>query len=393
MTLLLLLACISNPGPVKDSGGDTSTDTADSGDDDTALPDCEAVEPEPPATRDTGDGPLTGDVLTGTITWTLAFDETAEGLGFTDCTYTRVYAENAAVTDLGWLCPDCATLTSGPAEMTAGYDDCYSQIDDDDVVKTELLGLGTVDGATHFFRSGRENVSLADMGAIVGTEDAFDVAWEDEADLTDGGTMVLSAAGSLTRAADAVSDLPDPDAARAEPYTCGWPQNSPGGPNSGWDVEVGGLMPNVRLDDQCDEAVDTWDFLGYYLVIDASSPDCGPCQSMASTAEAWKAEMEDRCVPVELVTMLNASLSSVVDPADLATRQAWAETFGLTSPVLADRGFAYAILAPLTNDEGSVSMPTILVVAPDGTVLGIDTGFGDWDWITEAILADWETRG
>lgn len=403
MLLLGLLAC---PGPDGGKGpadtADTATDTAgdDTGDtagDDTGetgdtFPECDYVEPEPPETRDTGDGPLSGDRLAGEITWTLAFDDDAEAQGYVDCTYTRLYAAQDEIVDLPWLCPDCALLTTGSAEMTSGYDDCYVQIDDADAVRTELLGVGDVDGATHFFRSGRENLSLGDMGEIVGTADAFDVAWEDEATLDAGGTMVLSAAGSFTRTADAVSGLADPTAARAEAYACGWPQNNPGGDDASWDLAIGSPVPNLRLDDQCGEAVDTWDFLGYYLVIDASSPDCGPCQSMASGAEAWKAEMEARCVPVELITLLNADLSDVLTPADLETRQAWAEFYGLTSPVLGDRGFAYASMAPISDNPDGISMPTVFVVDPEGVLLTVQTGFGDWSTFTDTILADWETR-
>lgn len=388
--LLALLACSPGGDGTDDTGADgDSGDTADTGVD-TDTGSC-VVPPGAPDTRDTGDGPILGDSLDGTVTWTLAFDADAEANGFVDCTYARSYVAQAQVTDRGYLCPECELVTFGDAEMTSGYEDCFLQISGSDAIRAEHLGLGEVDGALHFFRSGVENLSLGDMGAIVGTADAFDVAWEDEGELDGGGTMLLTATGSFTRTPDVVPDLADPEAARAEPYACGWPQNNPGGPNASWDVAIGEPFPNVRLDDQCDEPVDVWDFLGFYLVVDASSPDCGPCQAMAADAEAFKAAMAEQCVPVELITVLNASLGDVLAPADLDMRNEWADTFGLSSPVLADQGFGYAVMAPALQDEG-ISLPTVFVVDPDGVVIHGQTGFGTWDDYEALILADWATR-
>lgn len=387
VALLALLACSPGSRGPDDTGA--VGDTADTGPDvDTGS--C-VVPPGPPDARDTGDGPLLGDTLDGSVVWTLDFDAAAEAAGYVDCTYARSYVAQAQIVDRGYLCPDCDLLTLGDGEMTSGYEDCYLQISDADAVRAEHLGLGDVDGAPHFFRSGLENLSLGDMGAIVGTADAFDVAWEDEGEVDGGGTMLLTAAGSFTRNADVVQDLADPEAARAEPYACGWPQNNPGGPNASWDVAVGAPFPNVRLDDQCGEPVDLWDFLGFYLVVDASSPDCGPCQAMAADAEAFKARMAEQCVPVELITVLNASLGDVLAPADLDMRNEWADTFGLSSPVLADQGFGYAVMAAALQDEG-ISLPTVFVVDPDGVAIAGQTGFGSWDDYEALILDDWASR-
>lgn len=396
MLLALALACSPDPAsdkgsPLDDTGAPDSGDTADtdSGDTVDTGPSC-VDEPEPPASRDTGDGPRAAETLTGTITWTLDFDATAEGNGYVDCTYTRVYA-STEVTDQGYLCPGCSVITSGTAVMTEGYDDCFAQISSADAERVEHIGLGDVDGALHFFRSGSENVSLADMGPVAG-EGPYAVAWEDESELTSGGNMLLAAAGTVTRATDATATVADPSGAITEPYTCGWPQNSPGGPNPSWDVADGQLFPNVRMVDQCGEPVDLWDFRGYYLVIDSSAPDCGPCQSMAAGAEAFKAEMAADCIPVEMITWLNASLSAINQPAELDVQQAWAEEFGLTSPVLADRGAGYALFPEYLGIEEGMSYPAVILVDPDGNTFYGATGFGDWSDFADVIRADWATR-
>ena len=347
--------------------------------------------PGPPDVKDTGDAPHVATTLAGTITWDLDFDADAEAAGYVDCTYTRAYDEMVEVGDQPYLCPDCSVITTGVGVMTTGYDDCYTQISDSDAERVEHFGIGTVDGETHFFRTGVENVSLGDLGAIV-DGDVWAVAWEDTSDLDEGGTMTLSAAGEIVAGTAEDVLVEDVTGARTEPYTCGWPMNNPGGPVESWTVADGEVFPNVRLEDQCGEAMDLWDFRGYYLVIDSSAVNCGPCQQMAETAEAFRTRMAVTCAPVEMVTLLNASLSSINQPADLDTRLEWAKEFGITSPILADKGAGYALLPEYLGQEDGMSFPSIVVLDPEGRVIYGSSGFGDttWDTIGAVILDDME---
>ncbi|MFZ5480397.1 MAG: TlpA family protein disulfide reductase [Myxococcota bacterium] len=393
MLLALLLACPppspgdEKPGDGPAGDGDTGGDTGSGTTHDTG-PSC-VVEPEPPDEKQAAGDPWAARVLDGTVTWTLTFDETAEAAGFEDCTYTRVYEGVTEIGDRGWLCPDCEVQAVGTAVMTEGYEGCYLQIDDDPVERVEHLGLGEIDGATHFFRSGNENVSLGDMGAIVG-EDTFDVAWEDTADLTDGGTLLLAATGTFTLSTSETEVVEDVAGARTEPYACGWPLNSPGGAVEQWTLETGAPFPNARLEDQCGEPVDIWDFRGFYLVVDASAPNCGPCQAMAEAAEPFKAKMAASCIPVEMVTLLAVALDDINHPASVETRLDWADTFGLASPVLGDLGFGYALFPDYVGTESGISFPSIVVVDPAGDVIFGTSGFSSFDEIEAVIRADWE---
>ena len=399
MLLLSLLACPPIDKAPVDTGAVDDTDyTVDDTDltDDTATgetaepgPSC-VEEPEPPASRDTGVGPSPAETLTGTIEWTLEFDADAEALGYTDCTYTRTYAQ-LEVADRGYLCPECELLTTGTSVMTDGYEDCFLQISDDDAERTEHIGFGTVDGETHFFRTGTLNLALGDLGAVT-TEAPYTFAYSSENELTDGGIMILSFSGELVRETSETETIPDLGGAIAEPYTCGWPQNSPGGPNASWDVADGEIFPNLRLIDQCDEPVDLWDFRGYYLVIDSSSPDCGPCQAMADGAEEFKARMAAQCAPVEMLTLLNESLGAINHPASAETVDAWVAEWGLQSPVVQDEGAGYALMPEYLGVEDGMSYPGVIVLDPDGRVIYGATGFGEWSEFGEVILADWEVR-
>ena len=382
--LTAMFAC--NP---TEPGGQPDPDSTEDSEQDTE--ECvwtEAVAGE----KDAGSGPRASRAITGSVEWIVDFDAAAEAVGYYDCSYSRDYNAMVEHTDLAYLCPDCTLLTQGLAEMSADDDACYTQISTTDGTRVEHLGLvESDDGTVTLYRGGRENLTLAEAG------DWADGAtvWTDSSTLDDGAAFDLSAAAALqVSASDAMVD--DPAGARTEPYACGWPLFSPGGVPQSYTAAVGDTLPNARLTDQCGEGVDLWDFRGRFVVIDASSPNCGPCQEMASKAEDFKAEMEDLCIDVELVTLLNASLSEVNLPADPALVAEWVSAFGLTSPVLADRGFAYAVLAPATHPDGGISMPTIAVLDPDGKVIYLDTGFGEtsgyFDTIRDAIVAENEAR-
>ena len=62
---------------------------------------------------------------------------------------------------------------------------------------------------------------------------------------------------------DCVSNPTDADEAC---YACGWEHNDPGDLKS-TGTDVGDVMANAKLPDQCGEMVDLWDFHGEYHVL------------------------------------------------------------------------------------------------------------------------------
>lgn len=391
MNLLLLLAChVGEPATDQGSG--------DAGDDSDVVT-CDPFVDEP-VDKDPGTGDRPARLLAGTVVTTLDFDADAEATGLHDCTYTRSYAALPEITDQGWLCPDCDWATKGDATIIDGYDDCYVQISDSDATRVEHLGFLTDAAGTHLYRSSLENLPLTDTGALVdpaalATGTPFDIAYADDGTVDAGGTLHLSAAGTFTATVSDSLVVADPAGARTEPYACGWPLQSPGGPVLSWDAVAGETFPNVRLRDQCGEDVDLWDFRGRYVVLDSASPDCGPCNAMADTAEAFKAAMAAECIEVETITLLNLSLRAVNKPADDALLDDWVSYHHLASPVLADEGFGYDVLGPfvqtVTGADG-MALPSAVLLAPDGRLVTGDSGYSDdsggWDKWAELIRAD-----
>lgn len=341
--------------------------------------------------------------LAGTGTWSIDFDVNLEANGYVDCSYDRVYPALVEQVGHDWQCPDCTWFATGESTVERGFEDCLALISSSEATRIEHMGIGEVEGVPHLFRSGAENVLLGDLGAITGTPEVgstFTGAWSDDGEFKDGsGTFVLSATVSMTLDEDAETPWEDPYLPREEPYTCGWSACNPGGPSPDLVLATGSVLPNERFVDVCGEEYDLWDAWGTYVVVDASSPDCGPCQSMAKEVGGFIEELAAQGVSVQWITLLNASLGSVNESPSADTLASWAEAFGQHGPLLADEGYAYALFAPYSGKESGMSFPTVVVVSPDMTVLGWDSGFSTeesggtgFTVIEELILADAATR-
>jgi thiol-disulfide isomerase/thioredoxin len=382
--ILYLLACTPEPGKSSsikdDSGSETGVsesealDSEPPTDSDSIPPDCE--EPAAPESRVEGNAPVLAREISGSVTWSLDFDSALEALGYQDCQYTRVYTGTERI-DQQYLCPDCTFLAPAEADMVEGYSDCYLQIDDAEQLRTEMLGLGPASdgsGELAFYRRSGENLAPGELGPATLEGEQLLVSWSDEVVLETGESYLLEASGELSLV-EGTELLKDPEDPRTEPYACGWALNDPGG-DVAYLVEDGAVFPTARFEDQCGERPALRDFRGYYLVVDVSATNCGPCQQMAERAEAFKHKLKADCIPVEMVTLLAESLSTINIPASLETRQDWAATYGLNSPILGDEGFGYALLPEYMGYDGGMSYPTTVVLDPEGKLLGGFGGFG-----------------
>ena len=124
---------------------------------------------------------------------------------------------------------------------------------------------------------------------------------------------------------------------------------------------VGSDVPNLQTIDQNGESVELYDFAGQVILLDVFAAWCGPCQELAPHNEALYQEFKD-----EGLVVIGSMTSGMEAPATLADLEDWAETYGITHPLLADPDGVLDYLAP----EG---YPTILLLDREMKVVIEDT--------------------
>ena len=273
--------------------------------------------------------------------------------------------------------------------------DCYSQIVSEPT-ESRIEMWGIAGDALH--RSGSSQAPMGELATFEGSkvEEGWSAAigWASDYELTDGGNMNLSAAGTMTWGEDDAHVYPDPWGPRSNAYTCEWECNDPGDLAADYELVLGNTIPNARLEDACGESVDLWDFYGSYLVIDSSQSDCGPCRSMAETEHEFIEQMQAAGIPVRVVTLLGNGLGDPTGTPDQETFDAWVSDFDLTEPVLKDKGYAYALFPSFFSDTygDAFGYPAWLVVTPEMKLLYGNVGFSSWDNVAEVIEEDWASR-
>ena len=330
--------------------------------------------------------------LSAEVTWTLTFDDEAVAAGLADCTYTRTY-DGLQRVDVPHLCPDCDFIVEGTATMTDGLD-CYEAIfGASGPTRVETWAIR----GEELLRTGAAQATPAVLATFAGSSgdgSPLDVAWESDSAMTVGGNMHLEAVGTIGWAQDAETVLVDPFGPRAEPYACGWECNDPGDLVGVFPMTVGEVSPDFRLADSCGQDVSLWDFYGSYVVLDAAQSDCGPCRAMAAESEAFKQELRVDGIPVRLVSVLGNGLGDVLGTPDSAVVDRWIENYSLTEPVLADKGWTYALFPEFMESSTGEEMgyPAWVVIGPDMRVIEGNVGFSDWSAVGDIIRADWADR-
>jgi hypothetical protein len=315
--------------------------------------------------------------ITGDLTWDVFFDDAALAAGATNCSYTRTY-EGVEDRSRPWLCPACEVMFRATVEMTAGLDDCYSQVSEDPPFEEEWIGYG--DGV--WYRGAplttAQGMMTLEGNAITTSNEVLDL------EALAGGTMDFAIAGALTLGAE----MGDPyhGFGASETYACGWPKANPPPYAGDYTIVDGGTVPDGVFLDRCGDNVRLHDFQGAYLLIGMSARDCGPCQSKASEEEAFVQAMAAQGITVHVITLLAPSLANPLGNTTQAMLTDWTETFELASPVLADTAWGLSMFIPLFGDQ--VGYPSWVLVDPNLAVMDSGNGFGGYADIEAAILAD-----
>ncbi|MFT4623411.1 MAG: hypothetical protein ACI8PZ_002067 [Myxococcota bacterium] len=316
--------------------------------------------------------------LTGEATWTADFDAAAEAAGLVDCSYTRAY-DGSEDRSVPWLCPGCDAMFRLDTELVRG-EPCHKSVSSLPVDALEWHGP-----AGEGWRRAGPNLPLSRQGTA--PPDADVRRWTNSTD------WVAAAAGQVRFTVDGTfregEGRGDPwhgNRPQRGEYGCGWPRADPPAWEGPWTVREGKTLPDGWFEDQCFETVRLHDFAGRWLIVELSALDCPPCQDMAAGEAAFVEAMAAEGITVEVITLLVPSLG---DPfGDTAAEQqiAWAATYGLRSPVLADRGWGPWVLGDAL--DGGLSFPAWAVVDPSLEVVAVGSGFGGWDRFRPYLSAD-----
>jgi peroxiredoxin len=174
---------------------------------------------------------------------------------------------------------------------------------------------------------------------------------------------------------DEVASFTDPMDKGDHPYEGGWTINSCRNDIVPTGTDIGQISPDFELDDQFGETVRFHDFCGQTILLTFGAEWCGPCQAKASVLESLYQQYKDQGFLAIDVLIEDIDYK----PATEETAERWADTYGLTVPVLIDPKLtAYA------NFVFASAIPSETLLKPGMEVLVRDTQ--DADTMIDAAL-------
>jgi hypothetical protein len=228
-----------------------------------------------------------------------------------------------------------------------------------------------------------------DVEATLGTDpldaDTDDDGLDDCAEAQLHGTDPLAADSDRDGLSDGaeVACVSDPSDADERCYACGWPHGDPGTLLSTGD-EVGDVVDDMTLWDQCEEPLSLYDLHGSYVVVFTTTMWCGTCldEARALGAEVAALAVEVGAPVVPLVTLFQ-DLQGNPPLTDQAAH--YAQELGLSGfPVTVDQVQATTSDLPYEPDL----LPGKCVLSPELVILGCHAGPGGQDTLRDWIAAD-----
>jgi thiol-disulfide isomerase/thioredoxin len=142
----------------------------------------------------------------------------------------------------------------------------------------------------------------------------------------------------------------------------------------------GDLTPDFELKDQNGHDVSLSDFAGRFVVLDFCAAWCSPCAQLTHQIPDVIQRLSNLHVPFEYVQVLVEN--GHTNPATLADAQAWAQRFGLSSPVL------WGPQAEGLLRKWSAAFPTVVLLTPERTSYFEFVGFNPSDQIASWVSAE-----
>lgn len=355
MFLTLILAC--NPEPDPEPGAKPRhADPAEPAD--TAEPE---AEPEPQGEW----------ASAGHLTGTLLFNVSPAGEeGPAPCAYRRNFdgIEMLGLTD--YACPDCRVVFEGevtvPEEDRTCFDSWFPHWTGTIANRHEYWGWSRSD----FNRSAYPNPAGIGSTDFVMPEEGGETVFTYET--ASGGAVdaVLSVVGTL-RLADSVR-VPALEAAPRESYLCGWPTGNDGTIQQPRAIALGGVVPELPMEDGCGEPLALRDLTGEWVLFIVAKADCPSCVYTALGMQEWASTAAQ---PVRLVTLFEG------DDAEFEQAQV---DYGAFGPVLRNRGYAQIMAWSLAYTLEPAS--AWWLVDPSQTVLAAGTGlYNDFSALDEVM--------
>lgn len=165
-----------------------------------------------------------------------------------------------------------------------------------------------------------------------------------------------------------VASHTDPTDGEDLPYELGWRIDGCRDAVEGAGYAEGEVVADTTLVDQLEEEVRIHDFCDQVVLLDFSAGWCGACQAEAPELQAFFEEHEDEGFMAVTTYMENVDRSAPT----LDEVQLWADTFGLTFPVLLDDQGFYNGFAQATG-QSSIGLP-LMVLIDRGMVVAMSQG-------------------
>jgi thiol-disulfide isomerase/thioredoxin len=267
--------------------------------------------------------------------------------------------------------------------FTLGLSGCDNDKDEDGLLKSEEEALGTDPNNADTDGDGIDDGEEVTLGTDPLSSDS------DEDGLSDGdevslGTDPLSvdSDGDGISDGDEVSSETDPNNGWSWPDGEGvWPDFSEGAP-TGTGFNVGDILPDFSGIDQFGNEVTLTQFNGAVVFIDFSAGWCGPCRTVAETAESLYQEHKEKGFMIMHNMIDDYTYGGGLTDENFLSD--WGSEYGITFPVLHEYNNATLSGLGASGLYGN-SIPFMILINAEREIIASWTGSGNEEEISAKI--------